>query len=69
VSAIVLTKQDTEMWEQSQNDAWRRYIRAIALERSRDDGGATVEIHSHDGIVLDALNAEPIDAAREEAAS
>jgi hypothetical protein len=56
VKSITLTTDETARWEQDgpEGEAFRRDKRAEARALSAEHGGATVDIFSDDGIVLDA---------------
>ena len=57
---IKLSRADTREYENkgSRGDAFRKMVRAEARYMSVAENRATVEIHSYDGIVFDAIRAE-----------
>lgn len=57
--SISLDVAETALWERGDGDgqAFRQSIRDAAAERSGALGGRTVEVYSHDGITLDAIEA------------
>ncbi len=59
MKTINLSEKSTVLWLAGTPlaAAYRRTVRVQALDLSRAHGRATVEIYSHDGIVLDALHA------------